>query len=173
MLLLYLVMVKRTINFLILQEPHFLLKILTTIIRQSNGWVKRGSKARKACDRISHCQFMVKTGLSRRVISHAIARLLKQSLISVADKFGNLLNSGTERSGRSYLFYTSVCALNNTDLCTFVQKPVQKVIHNKTNYTKLNKTKLREGSGVQNCGRYNCQYGKVKISMLFNSRANM
>ena len=29
---------------------------------------------------------------------------------------------------------------------------MQKVIHNKTNYTKLNETKLREGSGVQSVG---------------------
>ena len=117
------------------------LKILLTVIRQTNGWVKRGSKARKTRDRISHSQFMSKTGLSRRVISQAISRLIKQGLIAVSDQFGNLLNSGTERSGRSYLFYTSTCALNDTNLCTFEQRPVQKVIHNKTNYTKL-----REGS---------------------------
>ena len=93
------------------------LKILLTIIRQTNGWIKRGSKARKTHDRISHSQFMTKTGLSRRVISQAISRLLKQGLIAITDQSGNLLSSGTERSGRSYLFYTSTCAHNDTNLC--------------------------------------------------------
>ena len=87
---------------------------------------------------------MTKTGLSRRVISQAVAKLLKQGLISINDHLGNPLNSGTERAGRSHLFYSSTCALSDINLCTFAQKPVQKVIHNKTNYTKLNKTKLRE-----------------------------
>lgn len=95
---------------------------------------------------------MIKTGLSRRVISQAISRLLKQGLIVVSDQFGNLLSSGKERSGRSHLFYTSTCALNDINLCTLEQKPVQKSAYNKTNYTKLNMTKLREGSGVQSVG---------------------
>lgn len=95
---------------------------------------------------------MTKTDLSRRVISQAVAKLLKQGLISINDHLGNPLNSGTERAGRSHLFYTSTCALSDINLCTFAQKPVPKVIHNKTNYIKLNETKLRRVSGVRSVG---------------------
>ena len=123
------------------------LKILLVIIRQTNGWVDRTGK-RKTRDRISHSQFIEKTGLSRRIISQTISKLQRSGLISVTDHVGKTLANGRERTGRTHIFYSSTCALPDSDLCTLRHQPVQKGAYNKTNYTKLKKTKLSGRSSV-------------------------
>jgi len=112
------------------------------IIRQTNGWIDIRTGKRKIRDRISHNQFIEKTGLSRRIISQAIPRLQERGLIAVTDHIGKNLASGRERAGRTHIFYSSTCALPDSDLCTLRHQPVQKSAYNKTNYTKLNMTKL-------------------------------
>lgn len=81
------------------------LKVLLIIIRQTNGWIDKRTGRRKIRDRISHGQFMVKTGLSRRIVSQAIKSLLEKDLINVTDFAGNLLLKGSERQGSAYLYY--------------------------------------------------------------------
>lgn len=115
-------------------------------MRQTHGWVDKRTKARKTRDRISHSQFVEKTGLSRRIITQTIPTLLRKGLIAITDLNGRLLNVGRERTGRTHMFYSSTCALFDNNLGTFRHQPEQKGGYNKTNYTKLNKTKLREGS---------------------------
>ncbi|MFI5405272.1 MAG: replication protein [Nitrososphaerales archaeon] len=114
------------------------LKILLVILRQTNGWIDKHTKSRKTRDRISHSQFIEKTGLSRRIISQTISKLQGRGLIAVTDHTGRSLIRGSERSGRTHIFYSSICALPDTDLCTLRHQPVQKGAYNKTNYTKLN-----------------------------------
>ncbi len=119
-------------------------EILLVILRQTNGWIDGYSGKRKILDRISHSQFIQKTGLSRRIISQTISKLQNRGLIAVTDSIGKSLASGRERTGRTHIFYSSTCALSDTDLCTLRHQPVQKGAYNKTNYTKLTKTKLSE-----------------------------
>ena len=58
-------------------------------------------------------------------------------------------------------FPTRTCALYDINLCTLRHQPVQKGAYNKTNYTKLNKTKLRQRPEV------------VSISELIDSLATI
>ena len=122
-------------------------KVLMVIIRQTYGWIDQRTGKRKTRDRISHYQFMQKTGLSRRMVSQTVNSLLSKGLIGVFDQSGKLLNSGSERTGRTHLYYSPTCAQNDTDLCTFRQEPVHYGAHNKTNYTKINNTKLKDLPG--------------------------
>ena len=117
-------------------------------MRQTHGWIDCNTGKRKTRDRISHSQFMEKTGLSRRIISQTIPKLQRRGLISVTDHVGKTLANGRERTGRTHIFYSSTCALPDTDLCTLRQQPVQKGAYNKTNYTKLNKTKISGQSSL-------------------------
>ncbi|MDP1994359.1 MAG: replication protein [Ignavibacteria bacterium] len=122
-------------------------KILMVIIRQTYGWVDQRTGKRKTRDRISHYQFMQKTELSRRMISKTVDSLLSKGLIGVFDRSGKLLNFGSERAGRTHLYYSPTCAQNDTDLCTFRHQPVHSIAHNKTNFTKEKETKLRDQPG--------------------------
>lgn len=119
-------------------------KILMIIIRQTYGWIDQRTGKRKNRDRITHSQFMQKTELSRRMVSQTIQSLVSKGLIGVFDQLGKQLNSGDERTGRTHLYYSPTCAQNDTDLCNFQQQPVHSNAHNKTNPTKINKTKLRD-----------------------------
>jgi hypothetical protein len=119
-------------------------KVLMVIIRQTNGWIDQRTGKRKSRDRITHWQFMQKAELSRRMISQTVQSLLLKGLISISDHKGNSLHAGSERTGRTHLFYALTCAQNDTDLCTFRHKPVHSVAHNKTNYTKISNTKLND-----------------------------
>lgn len=99
---------------------------------------------RKEEDRISHSQFIQKTGLSRRAISKALDILKKKELIIITCHKGNVLNSNNERQGKYILKYS-------LNLCKKIPELMQKRIttcansaYNKTNYTKLNQTKLQE-----------------------------
>jgi phage replication O-like protein O len=61
------------------------LKVLLVIIRQTLGWMDMKTGQRKARDRISHSQFMTKTGLSRRSIITAIQSLQQRKMITITD----------------------------------------------------------------------------------------
>ena len=90
------------------QLPHFNLgelKVLLVIIRQTNGWIDKRTGKRKIRDRISHSQFIKKTGLSRRVISKTLQSLVNRGLVSVGDKFGRSLHLAEKRKGMSHLYY--------------------------------------------------------------------
>lgn len=126
------------------------LKILLVIIRQTNGWLDRKSRKYKTRDRITYSQFILKTGISRRVISIAINSLLERNLIEITDTIGNVLHTPKNRKGRFFIYYSanlksvqspSTCAEKDTNMCKNLHKPVQKVIHNKRNYIKRNNTK--------------------------------
>ncbi len=76
------------------------LKIILTIIRQTIGW-------NKDIDRISHSQFIKKTGLSQRAITQAIQSLEKQNLIHITDPFGKPL-SPPQRRYRTEIYYKTL-----------------------------------------------------------------
>ena len=84
------------------------LKILLIIIRQTNGWLDETTKRRKTRDRISHSQFIKKTGLSRRIVIATIQKLIVKELIKVTDDKGGLLHSPTERKGKRRLYYEAL-----------------------------------------------------------------
>lgn len=121
------------------------LKLLLIIIRQTQGWVNKKSGKRKTRDRISHSQFIKKTGLSRRVISKTIQSLVDKGLIVVSDYRGNILYTAQKRKGRGYLYYSFLCfqPVHSTARTWVhsVSEPVHQSAYNKTNYTKLNETK--------------------------------
>jgi phage replication O-like protein O len=128
------------------------LKILLVIIRQTNGWIDKKTTKRKKKDRITHNQFIKKTGLSRRIISYAIKSLSDMRLIKITDNSGNALDCASERKGKYSIYYSSLlentlqiqtCANSDTDLCKNRHQPVQKVIHNKRNYNKRKLSKER------------------------------
>jgi hypothetical protein len=121
------------------------LKILLVTIRQTLGWFDSATGKRKSRDRITHNQFKQKTGLSNRIISKTIQSLSVKKLIQITDFEGKQLHQPNDRKGKSYLFYgvqnpvhltTSTCAQKQ-------HEPMHGSAYNKTNYTKLNETKLR------------------------------
>lgn len=81
-------------------------KMLSIIIRQTYGWYDKATGQRKTRDRISHGQFMKKTGLSRRVISKTLKSLVDKNLIHVTCQNGNLLHVAEERKGMAKMFYS-------------------------------------------------------------------
>jgi len=125
------------------------LKILLVIIRQTYGWIDIKTERRKERDRITHSQFILKTGLSRRIISETIKSLSQKNLIEITDSSGNSLISASERKGQYRIYYSSLLeslqsiqilnktsAQNDTNICKMRQEHMQKVIHNKRNYNK-------------------------------------
>lgn len=119
------------------------LKLILIILRQTYGWINKATGTRKTRDRISHSQFITKTGLSRRVISKALSSLQSKNLIAITNHQGNPLTSSEERKGKTCLYYSySTCASPNSILRTKRQNPVQKNTYNKTNTTKETTSKL-------------------------------
>jgi hypothetical protein len=121
------------------------LKILLLIIRQTYGWVDTKTGGRKVRDRISHSQFMSKSGLSRRIISDTVQHLIIKQLIAVTDTYGKDLNDPKQRKGRQYLFYQTIflpvhCTTETNAKDT--SRPVQNMAHNKTKNN--NKTKVAQ-----------------------------
>ncbi len=116
------------------------LKVLLVVIRQTLGWVHKKSGKRKVKDRITHAQFISKTGLSRKIISKTIQSLNVIGLITISDYRGNVLDTPQKRKGKSYLYYAytgnqpvhcySATSAKNT------LRPVQKSQYNKINYIK-------------------------------------
>jgi hypothetical protein len=82
------------------------LKMLLVIVRQTNGWVDKRTGLRKTRDRISHGQFMKKTGLCRRVISKTLQSLVSKGLVTITDRNGSLLHQPEKRKGVSWMFYS-------------------------------------------------------------------
>ncbi|MCE1168997.1 MAG: replication protein [Sphingobacteriia bacterium] len=132
------------------------LKILLVIIRQTYGWINSKTNRRKERDRITHSQFILKTGLSRRIISATIKSLSEKNLIEITNSSGDTLINASERKGQYRIFYSSLLepyqsfqlsnqtsANNGNNMCKKRQEPVQKVIHNKRNYYKRNLSKER------------------------------
>ena len=119
------------------------LKILLYIMRQTYGWITKKGE-RKKRDRITHGQFKIKTGLSRRIISQTIQSLIVKQLIRVTDFHGNLLHHPQERKGKVSIYYApciQTCADNNTNIGKQKQQPMQNKVYNKTNNTKLKRQK--------------------------------
>lgn len=82
------------------------MKVYLVIVRQTVGWRKKGTIYRKEKDRITVSQFVKKTGLSKRVISHAITSLASKGLIFVTDTRGNDIGLPMKRKGRIHLYYS-------------------------------------------------------------------
>ena len=117
------------------------LKILLVILRQTNGWLDCRTGRRKTRDRISFTQFIEKTGYSRRMLSKAIQSLVSKGVITVTSATKQILNSATSRKGKN-LYYTFQPVHFSTSTSALSQhQPVHQSAHNKTNYTKLTKTK--------------------------------
>jgi phage replication O-like protein O len=74
------------------------LKVLLVILRQTIGWQKNE-------DWIATCQFISKTGCSRRAISSAIKALIAQGLIYVTDGHQVCVNNVEDRRGKGRLFF--------------------------------------------------------------------
>lgn len=121
------------------------LKLLLIIYRQTNGWIDRETGKRKTRDWITHQQFMTRTGLTRQTISSTLDTLVQQGLISITGLGYKELNTGTERRGKTKLFY-AVNPLEDVRLFNTTCKvsgigDVRSAVYNKTNYTKEKKTK--------------------------------
>lgn len=126
------------------------LKILLVIIRQTYGWIDKYTGKRKKRDRISHSQFMHKAGLSRRILTKSIQSLLDKGLITAENFDGSLAYHPDERKGKSFLYYSCIIQPQHetTSTCAYnIPKPVHESAYNKTNYTKINGTKLRSRCG--------------------------
>lgn len=123
------------------------LKILLVIIRQTYGWVDKRTQKRKVRDRISYNQFIQKTGLSRRVISKSVQRLTDKGLINTTCQNGKLLPCVADRRGRLSIFYSLNIGTQQPQLVHLTTRTCAEYAHNKSNYTKINKTKLREFDG--------------------------
>jgi hypothetical protein len=128
------------------------IKLLLVIIRQTYGWIDPRTGKRKQRDRISRKQFVLKTGLCKRVISIALQSLLSKGHISITCQSGSSLPDSIKRKGIK-LYYS-------LELGQILPPPSAQKLPglehisdlNKTNYTKLNKTKLKRYSGVKSIG---------------------
>ena len=134
------------------------LKILLIIIRQTYGWIDRYTGKRKLQDRISHSQFITKSGLSRRVISKAIQNLVSKGLVSITCRNGNNLNGVNDRRGKTSLVYSTKMCKKIPEHVHLTTSTCAQNAHNKTNYTKETKTKLRMNRPVH-IGEIIRQYG--------------
>jgi hypothetical protein len=125
------------------------LKIILIVIRQTLGWYDKKTGKRKVRDRISGSQFRLKTGLSKRIIIKTIKSLVERNLLQVTDYRGNELRTSSERMGKTYLYFSlAPVHLPTPAGAKSVPNPVHKGEHNKTNYSKLKRTKPRQhGTG--------------------------
>ncbi len=125
------------------------LKILLVIIRQTNGWIDKKTGERKKRDRITHRQFQDKTGLSRRTIIPAIQTLIEKGLITVTNFSDKPLATHELRKGQRSLFYALKAAQKQSATCAKkATKHLQKGMHNKTNSSKLKKTKEKRVKSI-------------------------
>lgn len=127
------------------------LRIILIIIRQTNGWIDARTGKRKTRDRISHRQFVSKSGLTRQTVSSTLNRLNQRGIILITDKTGAPLYTPDMRKGRTWLFY-AVSTLEDVGLVNGrckgrTPEHVGIVVHNKTNLTKEKRTK-----GVRSIG---------------------
>lgn len=125
------------------------LKVLLVIIRQTNGWIDKNTGKRKKRDRITHQQFQDKTGLSVRIIGKAIQALSTKGLIVVTNITNKSLATPEERKGNRLLFYGLLAKQKDTPTnAKSVSLPRQKGAYNKTNSSKLKKTKEKEVKSI-------------------------
>lgn len=117
--------------------------LLLIIIRQTIGWYNSYTGKRKEMDRITQRQFVLKTGLTSRMVSKSLNSLLEKKLIAVYDKNHVELKLPSERKGKYFLQY-SLKPVNSITLTKELQflRPENSSSDNKTKQIKLNKTKL-------------------------------
>jgi hypothetical protein len=128
------------------------IKLLLVIIRQTYGWIDPRTGKRKQRDRISRKQFVVKTGLCKRVISTALQSLVTKGIISITCQLGNSIPNSLKRKGIK-LYYS-------LELGQILPSPRAQKLPGlghisdliKTNYTKEIKTKLKRSNGVKSIG---------------------
>ncbi len=117
------------------------LKVLLVILRQTLGYIDSTDKTkRKERDWISQRFYMMRTGLSGRTVSSAIASLLSKRLIVVTNTEGNIMRSISLRRASTRLYYASTLVLVShfqTTSKVLDKKPVNKVHTTKPNLTKL------------------------------------
>lgn len=82
-------------------------RVLLVVIRQTVGWVERGSKQlRKNRDWLTHSQLRLRTGKRSDAISRAVNSLVSSGLIMVETEQGSLLTTPQERQRtHARLFY--------------------------------------------------------------------
>ena len=124
------------------------LKIYLIIIRQTLGWKYKNK--RKERDRITHAQFVKKTGLSRRVISKTIQTLINYHLILVTDYHYNKLLSPQSRKGKSYLYYQLIHKPMQLTTSTCEGNEHERVQRMNNNKRKLSKETITKGNFVEN-----------------------
>ncbi len=120
------------------------IKLLLVIIRQTYGWIDQSTGHRKQRDRISRNQFVLKTGLCKRVISIALQSLVTKGLISISCQSGNTLHDSLKRKGLKLFYSLELGHFVHSSRAQKLPTLGHKSALNKTNYTKLNKTKLSE-----------------------------
>jgi hypothetical protein len=121
------------------------LKVLLVVVRQTFGWLDKRTGKRKLKDRISGSQFRDKTGLSKRIITKTVQSLAVKNLLQITDFKGCALQNPKDRRGKTYLYYAiNAVHMPTSTKAQTVPEHVHKGDHNKTNYTKIKKTKLRQ-----------------------------
>ena len=85
---------------------HIELKVLLVIIRQTFGWIDTATQKQKQFDWISIRFFVKKTGLSKRAISDAIAKLVQKKLIIVKNERGKLVHHKFQRRRALKLYFS-------------------------------------------------------------------
>ena len=121
--------------------------LLLIIIRQTIGWFNSYTGKRKEMDRITQSQFVLKTGLTSRMVSKSLNSLLEKQLIAVHDKNHVELQTAIERKGKYILLY-SLKPMNPISLTKELHflRPENSSSDNKTKQIKLNETKLSSGN---------------------------
>lgn len=117
--------------------------LLLIIIRQTIGWFNSYTGKRKEMDRITQSQFVLKTGLTSRMVSKSLNSLLEKQLIAVYDKNHVELKLPSERKGK-YILQYSLKPVNSITLTKELQfiGPENSSSDNKTKQIKLKETKL-------------------------------
>ena len=115
------------------------LKILLVIIRQTYGWIDRYTGRRKLRDRITRTQFMMKAGLSARIVSKTLNSLLKRGLIQISDENLKPLIYSSDRKGKFILLYS----INPGNLMAETREQSYPRLGNGSAYNKTN-IKLKE-----------------------------
>lgn len=88
------------------------LKVLLIIIRQTLGWKDLSTESkRKEIDWLSNNFLALKTGCSKRAINDAIQSLVKNKIIDVLSKSGELLDTSEKRKGQQKLFFRPANAI--------------------------------------------------------------
>lgn len=115
------------------------IKILLVIIRQTYGWIDRYTGRRKLRDRITRTQFMMKAGLSARIVSKTLNSLLKRGLIQISDENLKPLIYSSDRKGKFILLYS----INPGNLMAETREQSYPRLGNGSAYNKTN-IKLKE-----------------------------